>query len=265
MKHKPTFRPDWNESFPHLAEAPIVEAVIHWRARASVGFDPTSLPQLRERLTDRLPGYPECRPQHHLELEAQFAGGTASHAQRQTWEGFRLTSADERNIVQFTRDGVVVSRLTPYEDWDSFASEASQAWQAFVELATPAEVQRLGVRYINRINLASPNEARSYLANPPECLEPLGLPARQFLHQSLHDVPGHPYQINVTQTLQIPSLPKTSEWGLIVDIDVGTTQVIAVDTIGLDRCLTQMHWLKNKAFFSLLSEKAVQSLRGGRS
>ncbi len=260
MKQKRAFHLDLNESFPHMADAPIVEAVIHWRARAGKALTSEGL---RQQLVGQLPSYPDCRPQHHLELEAQFSGDSASHVQRQTWEGFRLTSADKLHIVQFTRDGVAFSRLTPYEDWDAFAAEGQRLWRVFVELAEPAEVQRLGVRYINRIGLTDIGQIGRYLAKPPECLDPLDLPASQFLYQSLHDVPDHPYQINVVQTVQASVPPQTQELGLILDIDVGTTQALPCEDTGLQECLTEMRWLKNKAFFSLLSEKAVTLFQGG--
>ncbi|MEX2120640.1 MAG: hypothetical protein WD847_13690 [Pirellulales bacterium] len=58
---------DFGEKFPHLAAAPIAEAVIQWRARATKWPDSE---QLRQHLTEELPNYPECRPQHQLELKA---------------------------------------------------------------------------------------------------------------------------------------------------------------------------------------------------
>ena len=88
---------------------------------------------------------------------------------------------------------------------------------------------------------------------------------RQFVHQSLHDVPGQPYQINVVQTVQAP-MPKPSEqWGLILDIDVGTTDALSCDDGALQDHLTRMHWLKNKAFFSLVTKKAIESFGGTTS
>ncbi|MBN2133795.1 MAG: TIGR04255 family protein [Sedimentisphaerales bacterium] len=259
MKQERIFQLDLNETFSHLAAAPIVEAVIHWRARAGKVFQSEVL---RQQLVERLPGYPDCRPQHQLEVESQFAGGSASQIQRQIWQGFRLTSEDKRHIVQFTRDGVAFSRLTPYEEWNVFAAEGQRLWRIFVELAEPTEVQRLGVRFINRIRLEDLTEVRKYLARPPKCLEPLGLPVGQFFYQSLHDVPGHPFQVNVVQTVQAPAPPQTQELGLILDIDVGTTQALLCDDRVLQEFLTQMHWLKNKAFFNLLSKKAVTLFQG---
>ncbi len=247
------------ETFPNLTAAPIVEAVIHWRARAARSLQPH---ELQELLTRRLPEYPKCQPQHYLEFQAQLEGESASTVlRRDTGHGLRLTSEDGRQIVQFTRDGVAFSRLTPYERWDAFAAEGQRVWRVFLELAQPTEIQRLGVRFINRVlPIELPAVARS-LASPPQCLEPLGLPLSSFLYQSLHDIPNEPLRIKVVQAIQPPVPPGSGGVGLIVDIDVFTTRGFPPDDGILQELLPKMRWFKNKAFFSLMSKAAINSFK----
>lgn len=249
------------EEFPHLAAAPIVEAIIHFRARASNWPGPDGV---REYLRAKMSDYPKCHPQHQLELEAEVAAdGTASRQVHHTsWRGFRLTSEDERFVVQFTRDGVAFSRLTPYEHWETFVEKARETWRSFNEFAMPSEVQRLGVRFINRIVLHQPGEVRDYLASPPECLEGISLPTVDFTYQSQHAVPGHPYAVSVVRALQPPG-PKQSEFGLILDIDAGTTRAVPCDEAVLHEHLRAMHWLKNKVFFNLLLPDATEKFKKG--
>jgi len=128
----------------------------------------------------------------------------------------------------------------------------------FVDLAQPLEVQRLGVRFINRIAPIDLSKLGRYLAKPPKCLEPLGLPMSGFLYQSTHDVPKEPFRINVAQTVQPPSPPQTEGFGLILDIDVFTTQAFQLSDEVLQDRLTKMRWLKDKAFFTLLKRSAVK-------
>jgi uncharacterized protein (TIGR04255 family) len=255
MKRTHEFRIDLTETFPHLSAAPIVEAVIHWVARAGKAF---SSDDLKKNLTERFSNYPECQPQHELQFETNFAAdGSATEAHREKWHGYRLTSLDKRRIVQFTRDGIAFSRLTPYENWEVFSAEALRVWKIFVEFAEPSEVQRLGVRFINRITPIKLADVGRYLSTPPKRARRLGMPMNSFLLQSAHDVPGHPFRINVVETIQPPAPLGTDDYGLVVDIDVYTTQEFAVaDELMLDY-LTKMHWLKNKTFFSLMSKKAI--------
>ena len=264
MKQQPKVDFDLSEQFTHLKSAPIVEAVIHWTAKATKRFDKT---ELQRELGKRLPEYPQCQADHELQfgLEAQIGPNDSSTTQvrRDAWRGFRLMSSDKLHIVQFNRDGIVFSRLAPYDKWETFAVEGLRVWQVFVELAEPSEVQRLGVRFINRIAPVEIATVGKLLAKPPKCLEPLGLPLHNFLYQSAHDVPGHPYRVRVVQTVQPPPLPQTEGFGLLLDIDVITTQPFQPQDGTLDGHLERMHWLKNKAFFSLLSKKAVKLFEKG--
>lgn len=263
MTSSQNFKFDLTERFQHLPAAPIVEAVIHWRARAE---KPWQASDVKQELTDRLRDYPNCQEQRELQLETEItADGSSTQIHRESWRGFRLTSADKRYIVQFNRDGLVLSRLAPYENWERFVAEGQRLWHVFLELAAPSEIQRLGVRFINRIVPIEIEEIGRYLAQPPKCLEPFGLPTNGFLFQSTHDVPGQPLQVRVVQTVQPPTPPKTEGFGLILDIDVFTTQAIQTSDEVLRDIVEKMHWLKNKAFFSLLKKSAIKSFKGPKA
>jgi uncharacterized protein (TIGR04255 family) len=250
------FKLDFSESFPHLDNAPAVEAVIHWQARISKAWEPT---EIQQRLAEVLKDYPHSAPQRILEFET-FLGPdrSPSQSQREHWQGLRLTSGDGLQIAQFLRDGLVFSRLRPYTDWASFSAEAVRLWRIFVELGAPKGIERLGVRFINRVELAKPDDFRSLLANPPDCLELFGFPLTGFLYQSTHDVPGFPFRINVVRAIQPSNPPEEFRQSLIVDIDVFATKPVECRDEVVNDYLTKMRWLKDKAFFSLFSESAIK-------
>ena len=118
------------------------------------------------------------------------------------------------------------------------------------------------MRFINRIAPIKLSDVRRYLAKPPECFERLGLPMTGFLYRSTHDIPEHPFQISVVQTIQPPIPPKTEGFGLILDTDVFTTQAFPCDDEILQDHLARMRWFKNKAFFSQLKKSAVRKFAG---
>ena len=133
-------------------------------------------------------------------------------------------------------------------------------WQLHTELAQPTEVQRLGLRFINRI--AVPQEGlrlEDYLEAPPKAPQGMDLPLAGFLHQDTLTVSGYPYGITFTQTVQPPQAPETG--GLILDIDVFTTQPLNLDEDKLDRHLSEMRWLKNKVFFGSITRKVLETIR----
>jgi len=261
MNEQAIFQFDISEKFPHLRAAPIVEAVIQWQARATHWQNEDDL---RSQLSEVLPEYPECRPQQLLELHAESGSdGSETRIRREKWHGFRLVSQDKLSIVQFTRDGIAFSRLTPYENWEVFVAEAWRLWRIFVDEAKPSELQRLGVRFINRILLKRAEDLQAILSSPPECLEAVGLPTVGFLYQSRHSVPGTTMEINVVRTIQPPAPDRMEGHGLILDIDVGTSQPQACDDAILQEQLEAMHWLKNKVFFNLVTQDAIGRFEKG--
>jgi uncharacterized protein (TIGR04255 family) len=255
------FTLDLNETFPRLAHAPIVEAVIHWQARAQ---KPMEQDVLKKALVARLPTYPQSAPIQGFGLTATLSpadDATRVEHQRVGFLGLRLTSADGCYIVQFLRDGLVFSRTKPYEHWEPFAAAARQAWHVFMDIAEPVEIQRLGVRFINHIGTAMPETLASYLRDPPTC--PSNLPLKEFVYQSIFAVPGHPFGIRVIKVMQ-PTMPELQQSsGLFLDIDVFSTTAIQNESAAMDEALAKMRWLKNKVFFTLLTDGALQSFSRG--
>ena len=250
------FEIDLSESFEHLPNAPIVEAVIHWRATAEKKLEPDAL---LEQLKAKLPGYPNSQRQQEIGVGAEIGPEGAAIHQHHNWHGFRFADANELHVAQFTRNGFVFSQRKPYEDWDEFKAEAKRLWQLYCELAEPSEVQRLGVRFINRIVSVEPNQLAELLAIPPRSSDSMELPLKGFIHQTTFDIPEHPYNLNVIQTIQPPGPPETDSFSLILDLDVFTTRPIQFDEI--DWRLLQMQWIKNKAFFSFVTKTALVRFR----
>jgi uncharacterized protein (TIGR04255 family) len=249
---------NWGEKFEHLLHAPIVEAVIHWRARADRTLDPQ---QFVEGLKDRLPDYPQVQMQHKTQMEVHSgpAGSSASHQTQ--WHGFRFESEDKRQVAQFTKNGFVFSRLKPYEDWERFESEATRLWVMYTELANPAEVQRLGVRFINVVSPANAGKLGRLLTLPPKSPAKMKLSVCGFMHQTTYDVPGHVYKLAVLQTLQPASSGDAKGDTLIVDVDVFTTTPLPSDDRLLSKRLQEMRYLKDKAFFTLVKPEALSQFR----
>lgn len=249
---------DIKESFERLPRAPIVEAVIDIRAHAPHPLEEKPLrAQLEKALSDYrfLDAQRTVRYtfQHHPEEETPFK----QSADDLGWKGLRFQSQNEKHIVQFNRDGFVFSRLAPYESWEQMYEEAMRLWREYVAVAQPVEIQRIGLRYINRIQpgVQEP-ELEDYLSSPPAPPKGLDLPFRGFMHQNNHIVPGHPYMLNIIKTVQ-PSETLGVGPGLILDIDAFTTQNFELDNEMLHRRLLEMRWLKNKAFSGSLTDKAM--------
>jgi len=253
---------DTNEEFPHLPKAPIVEAAIHWQAASADPLDPKGLHQI---LKDKLPEYPEISPQVEIKVEHHVGPDGSRSSQSHAWQAFQLGRRDEPYVAQFQKSGLVVSRLQPYERWTTFRDEALRLWAVYEAIAAPPEIQRMGLRYINLIPLNSTDSVGEYLRNPPGFPGKAigsGLPLAQFMHQSRFDIPGHRLQLNLVQAVQPAPPGSECELNLIVDFDIFSTgNCVAVDDFRSGTVFETMRWLKNKAFFSIFSDRAISEFK----
>ena len=246
-----TFQIDPLKEFPTLRFAPIVEAVLHWQAAASVELDASTL---RGKLEASFPQY-EIAPQHNIEAAFSTSTKGTEFKQSANWEGFRLTKKENDKpafVCQFTRSGIVVSRLAPYKKWDEFATEAVRFWQTYVEIAQPNEIARLSTRFISQIPIASLAEAGQYIDIAEKPLSAIGVATEGCFHQDTLKPDGLPYMINLVRAVQ-PRPHASTPLSLIVDIDVRTSDSIA-DFAVLPQTLTDLQFIKNKVFFALMKD-----------
>lgn len=248
-----------NETFPQLSRPPVVEAVIHWQARAQ---KPLELDSLREILAQRFHQYATIAPIQRFGFLAKMESqpdALVVENQTKGFIGLRLVSSDGHFIIQFMRDGLAFSCTQAYTHWEPFTQAAKDAWRIYLEIAAPIEIQRLGVRFINHLANATPHTLADFLREPPTC--PSNLPLKEFVYQSTFDVPQLPFGIRIIKMMQ-PSMPELQQsTGLFLDIDVFSTRAISNEPGELDPMLAQMRWLKNKVFFTLVTDAAVQSYR----
>jgi len=254
------FEINLEETFPNLDEPPIAEAAIYWRAEPLTPIKPSELlSTLKERLSD----YPNVAPQHELTVKHQVGPQGTQLNQSQTWEAFQLSHQSEPYVCQFRRDGLVVSRLPPYEDWTPFRDEALRLWAIYREITEPPEVKRVGVRYINLVPVDSVSEALELLQHPPEFPGDLPLPLENWVHQSRFSVPGENLLVNLVQTVQAAPPDGQSKLNLILDFDIfSTNQRVSVDDLETGDLFPKMRWLKNRTFFRTFAPKAIEKFGG---
>ncbi len=253
---------DVTEQFQHLPKAPIVEAVIEVRARSEATWDEQFI---SEQLKSKLPDYPRVTSQRELQQEVKFESGQPPEATQHDlgWKGLRFQSADGRHLAQFNRNGFVFSRMKPYENWEQLLKEAMRLWRIHTDEARPTTAHQIGLRFINRISLPVQEfKFEDYIQ--PHPAPPHGLDSLLFNGYFHHDalaVPGHPYVINLVRTIQPPQDPAVQGLGLILDIDVITTQPFELSDGMLETRLAEMCWLKNKAFFGSITKTALKSFQ----
>lgn len=251
-----------DEKFEHLSNPPIVEAVIDIRGRAQGQWDES---HATASIPKQLPDFVESKAIRKFEFQAPALpiappSGSApplSGNYRDEWIGLRLTSGDSRNVAMFTRDFFSFSRLQPYQKWESFEGQAMQLWSVHHSIAHVAEVQRVGVRFINRIQIPADtaNVSRFFrgFGTPPG-----NLPSNGFIYTDRLVLEGYPHQANVVRTVQPPSPGSANSAALILDIDAFFPKPFAATLQAIHDRLAELHWLKNRVFFGTVTEEVLK-------
>jgi uncharacterized protein (TIGR04255 family) len=243
MSSLSTFVIDSNEQFPALQNPPGIEAVIYWYANTKKNLDRTVL---ERDLIRRFPEY---------SISEGYFDETSGRRGSNEWS-FRLQD-DQDHLAQFTSTGGVFSRLYNYEKGDTFQSEAMRFLDAFLELAEPSSVQKLGVRYVSLIRLGIEDDFSTYLITTPPPLSGLTLPVKSFFYQDRYRVPNHSYQVDFVRTSRPQKPSENNGQELIVDINVFTEEAV-LDRESLVQQFYEMRWVKSKIFFSCITETALE-------
>lgn len=171
------------------------------------------------------------------------------------WVGIRLQSDDERFIVQWKLNGVVFSQVNGYHDWREYFDEFQKVAQGFFRRVPLFQMERIGLRFINRIELSDPKfqGTAPLLVNPVSALPGLELPTKGFFHQDSFELPQAEFGLNRIVTIQVdPSLGRF----LLLDLDAyweGKRPVSEVaEFLGE---LNVLRWIKNKVFFATIDTR----------
>jgi len=243
----------------HLTKAPVTEAVIDFRVKPKPDFEVGNLDAIAKKLA---PAYVVKGP--IFELAAKFGIDPKGEGQSDLQSkhvGLRLHSVDDLYVLQVQQGGLSLSRMSPYESWDSLLDEAKRLWQLYLKVAEPSHVVRAATRFINNLRLPmQPGEDFNvYLSKPPQV--PDGLPQGlvSFLHRVLMYDPMLDIHAMLTQALEPISAGATLDRvPVILDIDVYRIAEFAADGPEVWACFSQLRDFKNRAFFSSMTDRAIE-------
>ncbi|MBM4429230.1 MAG: TIGR04255 family protein [Chloroflexi bacterium] len=132
--------------------APIIEAFVEFQF-VSEQWDWTVPGLMYEKLQK---SFPKKRQQNVLEVAMQAQA--AQIAQRVTGGIARMQFVrdDDKALIQVGPDLLAVNYLRPYPDWPTFRGQILEALSMYREIAAPTGLKRMGLRYINRVEIPEP-------------------------------------------------------------------------------------------------------------
>jgi uncharacterized protein (TIGR04255 family) len=247
-------------TFPTLHNAPIAEAVIDIRVKRRPDITLQEIEAFGVGLEDELPKRTEQRSlKARIDMSepgnARLIGPSSTEP-----DGYVFQSSDQRLIVQASFDGLTLSRLKPYQKWSAFVEQASRFWQLYVKVTRPSRVERLGVRYINRIQVEPGLDIFGFVLTGPQIA--MALPQTMidfFLRLVIPDESGAVAIIN-----EMFGVPEEGESARPLIFDIDAVRNVDMQPESLQEILGGLEDLrrfKNRIFFNSLTAQALERYR----
>jgi uncharacterized protein (TIGR04255 family) len=206
---------------------------------------------LYERLQSEYPAEPVQVMASALRVSGD--GGPSLQVEQQE-PRTRFASADGQRLVVAGRDTISVHVLTAYPGWEAFRDAIERAIGVYREVAQPESVSRIGIRYINRIQIDQPTvDLEDYFVHPPNSPDELDLGIGSFFMRIDCTSPDEP--IRLVQTFgSADSSP--SVVAFILDLD--TIREWIESPLAIAEALPAVDSLRDferTAFESLITDK----------
>jgi len=236
------------------ARAPIVEAVLEILADVPADITPEVL---GNQLESERPKYDQRLDVSTFETGLTFdaTGVTPLSTPQRELLGYMFVDTRNHRSFQVRRNGFLHSKQAPYEKWESLRDEARRLWQLYLAAARPTLVRRLGLRYINRLDLpVGAPDLKEYLLTGPEIAPGIA--------QSLS---GYTMQLDIPQT-DIPNCllvireaivkpPRPDVFSVVFDMDILNGQQFSPSDAAIWTALEQMHARADEVFERSITDR----------
>ncbi len=231
----------------NYARAPIVEAIIE--VLFTAGIDHDGITKASRKLAERYP-----IEEHLTDVTVKLSGQNLNNRETSIKrKGVRRASNDRTELVVLTNSSFLVSQLSPYCGWSSLKDRLAEAWDQWKRSVGYQKFARVGMRYINRIDIpVAELNIESYLriapVMPPELTDmdaftmQVGIPLDNCLKATI-------------STASVPS-PLVDHLSLLLDIDLSQESDIPQSDDGLFALLDTMRERKNMIFEACITDTA---------
>jgi uncharacterized protein (TIGR04255 family) len=238
----------------HLSRPPRVEALLDLRVRPAEG-GPT--PRMKSAVEALRGDYPEVQEISRIEGQLLFDAKSVATTHSSTPMGWQMKNLTAARVVRFAQDGFTLSQLRPYPSRDVFLAEARRLWTLYASAFAPQEVSRLGLRYINRMNLPERASIEDWLEAPPPIPPQVPRTVQRFLTQVVVYDEGSSASATITQAMgQAQGAGLTR--AVLLDIDVFRHGTWDPTDPRIWEAFGKFRALKNRIFFASLTEAAIK-------
>jgi uncharacterized protein (TIGR04255 family) len=230
---------------------PITEAVIEIRFEQPL--DKALVDKAHARLRQQ---YTFSNPHNTVNVQFDLAHKHAEFQEKGV--GFRLSSADQADVLVISTQTFAVSRLAPYQGWDEFRPRAESNWQEWKRAVGYQKIQRIGVRYINRIDIPLSEKGNvrleEYMNIYPQIPEDKFQKMVQFAMQNV--LPLGVDECNLTLNIASMPSPLLNHGSFLFDLDIVRTVAVPQNDDEIWKLVETIRTHKNHAFEAGITDKA---------
>jgi uncharacterized protein (TIGR04255 family) len=172
--------------------------------------------------------------------------------------GWRYDKADGSQVLQVRRNGMTLSILKNYTNWQALSTTVRDAWERYLEISGPIAVSRLAVRYINGIEIRLGRDYDEYLTAGPRIPQPLPQIVNNFIQRVEIPFASDEATAIITQTTEPPVDGKGYA---VLDIDVYSSCSLQGDSPELWSVLERLRIIANNIFFSSITKELLDWYR----
>ena len=240
-----------------LANAPIREALIDLRCELPEGQDAELLAKFDAAHREIESEFPDKANNYASSVSAELKEGTDPPVAATTaLRGYHFRNPQGDKIVQFRLDGFTFNKLRPYTKWVQLRTEAETLWTKYRSLLSEVGVARVGVRYINEIQVPPGVGFETIFVEPLR--QPLGF-GQGRIRKSLErlEVSSH----DASERTIVTRLAREEKSGFAVILDIDAFAVApdgAFEDCGVWARIDELRNRKNEIFFSSLTANGIE-------
>ncbi len=238
---------------PRYKRAPITECIIE--LRVAEGISQSEIDSIASRLQA---AHPTSADVMAAELTIDTATGAVTGPPASSPRGKRMVSEDGANVVLLTPNFLTTARLPPYPRWEALFDRARENWTEWLAVVGHRQLARVGVRYINRIDIpvseSGTVDLGEYLTFQPDT-KVLQLPVANFFTQATLGITWKkPWLVNIATATSPVSVPNAVS--ILLDIDVHRLSGLPAASDDPWPMIGEAREIKNDVFQRALTDKA---------
>ncbi|HKU19297.1 MAG TPA: TIGR04255 family protein [Candidatus Saccharimonadales bacterium] len=238
----------------HLQNPPINEAVLDVRVTFNV---PPAIDALGA-MSASLPGYAEAGRIQNI-ISVVLAGNAAQTGPVIGPQdiGVSFRSVDGLHVLQVRRDGLSLSRLRPYSDWEQLFNEMWRAWETYKAVVKPNRVKRVSTRFINQINIPLGRDLDDFFVVSPRL--PEGAPNFISAFSSTVGIPYQDQKSNAFMRMAQLVTNNPTVMPIILDFDIlHDCDLSPDDDDSVRDNINALRSIKNQLFFGSVKDPAME-------